>query len=574
MPRVVHKVCTPKDCYMKFIPKSVKKLLTAFRPQRDNFEYTFYCFLKLLKARVTRTGATRFLETHPDSSSMMAYTAALDHFNIANAALQLNKEDLQHIPTPLITFSRINGGTFQLVKDIKEDGICWLDTQQGWIEDSYEMFLRNWSGVVLLAEVDETSGEKKFEKKRRAEFISNVRLPLAITLFALVVLGLVLNMNPFSEFISVFLVLKLFGMLLASLLFVKSIDSTNNFVNKLCNAGATFNCQSILDSPASKITSWFSWSDAGFIYFYGSFFGILLSHYKAISLNTFLGLQLIFSTSSLLFSTYSLFYQRFKAKMWCPFCLGVVAVLLAEFVLITVTFPLEDFVLDATSILQVFMGFMVPVIFLLLFKNTAINAKENTKATKELNALKANPKIIRSLFEGQREMPFIPQDLEVVTIGKRNAPNSITIVSNPLCTPCANMHARIAHLLAHNEHINCKVIFLSNPDKNDPGGQFVRKVQSLPKTLQSKALDEWYARNDRNFTTWNEAYHRYAEREHMPNLQQKQNEWANQAEATRTPTLFFNGKLVPETVKVEDLALQLVHLKQVEPNYGFANHEL
>jgi uncharacterized membrane protein len=273
---------------------------------KNNFLVTFTKFLKQLNVPVTESSALEYLETHPDEGSMLAYADALNHFKIENAAVRIKQEDLITLPTPFIAFSQIHGGTFSVVKNLTENTIEWFDTQKGWVNEKLEEFTKTWSGVVLLAEIDVKSGEKNYHQKRKKEILSNIRIPIAIGLIVLIFIFFILRAPLESLSVYLLLSLKAAGMVVSTLLFVKSIDNANSLVNKLCNAGSRISCQSILDSPAAKITPWFSWSDAGFIYFFGTFLGLLFSLGKPNSINTFWTIQLVFCLLSILFASYSL----------------------------------------------------------------------------------------------------------------------------------------------------------------------------------------------------------------------------------------------------------------------------
>ena len=502
---------------------------------------------------VTESSALEYLETHPDEGSMLAYADALNHFKIENAAIRVKQEDLITLPTPFIAFSQIHGGTFSVVKNLTVNTIEWFDTQNGWVKDKLEEFTKTWSGVVLLAEIDEKSGEKNYTSKRRNEILSNIRIPIAVSIIVFVFLYFILQ-APFADINTYILLgLKVIGMVISTLLFVKSIDNANSLVNKLCNAGSKISCQSILDSPAAKITPWFSWSDAGFIYFFGSFMAMLFSLYDASYLLSYWTLQLFFSGFALLFSSYSLYYQGIKAKMWCTLCLGVVSVFILETTLTVVSFSSNDSAVNISGFLNVAFGFLPPFGFLLLFKFTAIKAQESKSLKKELTKLKSNPQIFEALMAGQREMPEIPDAMPIITFGNKMAEHTITMVSNPLCTPCAHMHARIEKILEENDNIKCQIIFLSNQGEDDPGGQFFRKLFSLPNNFVEEGIHNWFNENDKNFERWNNSFINFETKVETFEIQKNHYHWANIAAIKGTPTLFYNNRLMPEMIKIEEL---------------------
>ena len=525
------------------------------RPEqlKNNFLDTFTKFLIQLDVPVTESSALEYLETHPDEGSMLVYADALNHFKIENVAIKIKQEDLVTLPTPFIAFSQIHGGTFSVVKNLGENTIEWFDTQKGWVKDKLEDFTKTWSGVVLLAETDEKSGEKNYTSKRRNDILRNIRIPLAVILLTFTFLFFIINAPILSTPTYTLLGLKAIGMVISTLLFVKSIDNANSLVNKLCNAGSKISCQSILDSPAAKITPWFSWSDAGFIYFFGSFLTMLFFLNESPFLNSYFGVQMVLSMFSLLFSIYSIFYQGVKVQMWCTLCMSVLFIFFLEALLTFLTFSFGEITVDFHNLSNFTIGFLIPITFLMLFKQVVVKAHEIKSIKKDLTQLKSNPKIFEALMENQRHMPDIPEDMPVITIGNKNAKNTITMVSNPLCTPCAQMHARIEKILNESEDLKCQIIFFSSTDNHNSGGQFVRKVLGFPAVLHHSALHKWFKMNDNNFQKWNEDFLEIESKKEVIHVQKYHNDWAIKAEVKGTPTLFFNKKLLTNMVKVEDL---------------------
>lgn len=522
----------------------------------NNITKTFSKFLHSIGAKVTKTSVEEFIEKHPDHDTMVAYVDALEKWNIEYAALKVSDDDYLQMPTPHITYLRRNGGTFAVVKKVTSDTIEWYDTNTGWVKDFLSDFKNDWSRVVLLAETNDKSGEIEYVQKRKKEIWNKSRLPLSITLIAVSIMAFTSYSNFLFTLLTIpLLILKLSGLVIVTLLLVKSIDSNNDFVNKLCNVGKKVSCQSILDSEAAKITSWLSWSDLGFIYFSSTLISFLLCGSSPTNLNFFFSLQFIFSSIGVLFSFYSIYYQAFIAKIWCPLCLGVIAIFWLELFTLSTYFYNSAFSFLITNYIVAFclVGLSLPIAFLLLFKKTAIEAIETKKLKSELIKLKSNPEVFETLMRKQRRMQFIPQGMGVITLGNPEAEHTLTMVSNPLCTPCAKMHLRIETVLAKTSNLKCQVIFNTDPNGSDVGGQFVRKVFSIKPEQQHQAITDWSSNNNRNFNQWNKPYININEKDIAKIWQKEHSIWTNEAEVKRTPTLFFNGYLLPNIIKVEEL---------------------
>lgn len=532
----------------------------------NNITKTFSKFLHSIGAKVTKVSAEEFIEKHPDYNTMVAYVDALEKWNIEYAALKVSDDDYLQMPTPHITYLRRNGGTFALVKKVTSETIEWYDTNTGWVKDFLSDFKNDWSKVVLLAETNDKSGEIEYTQKRKKEIWNNSRLPLLVTLIAISLMAFISYSNFLFTLLTIpLLVLKLSGIVIVTLLLVKSIDTNNDFVNKLCNVGKKVSCQSILDSEAAKITSWLSWSDLGFIYFSSTLIVFLLCGSSSTDLNLFFSLQLLFSSVGVLFSFYSVYYQAIIAKIWCPLCLGVIAIFWLEFFTLSTYFynSTISFLITNDIISACLLGLSLPIAFLLLFKKTAIEAQEAKKLKSELIKLKSNPEVFETLIRNQNKMPFLPQGMGVITLGNLEAEHTLTMVSNPLCSPCAKMHLRIESVLARTNNLKCQIIFNTNPNDIDVGGRLVRKIFSLKPEQQHQAITEWSRNNNQNFDQWNKPYISINEKDVAQIWQDEHRNWANEAEVKRTPTLFFNGYMLPTIIKVEELEYVTQNQKRI-----------
>lgn len=518
----------------------------------NNVTATFSKFLKLLNADVTETTAREYIESHPDYPSMLSFEDALQSWNIETVSLKIYIDDYLNMPTPNIVYFRNNGGKFAVVKNITSKFIEWYDTESTWIKQPIEKFEKNWSGVTLIAELSQNSGEKDYLNRKKNELLQKLLAPLSIFFISLIFLFSSIYISiPLTTLTALILLLKSIGAIVATVLLFKSIDSNSELINKLCNAGKNISCQSILDSKVAKITSWLSLSDLGFVYFFSTLIALLLCSKSNSVLDQFLNLQLVLSGGGIVFSFFSVYYQGIIAKMWCPLCLITIVLFWAEFITLFNYSYLWSFNLDL--LIPTVISILIPIVFLLIFKRTFTASKLTIKYKNELARIRNNPNILQSILNSQKEMPFLPQGIGTIMIGYENAPHTLTLVSNPLCTPCSRMHKQIEELLLMTKNIKYQIVFLSNTDDIDVGGLFVRKVLSLSKSQQHEAISSWVKRNDKNFEIWNEPYRHIKEKDIAKVWQLDQRDWALDAEVKSTPTIFFDGYLLPDFLKIEDL---------------------
>ncbi len=102
--------------------------------------------------------------------------------------------------------------------------------------------------------------------------------------------------------------------------------------DKICGFSSGVDCDGVLSSGASRVFGNINLADAGIIYFTSTLIYVLV----VIGTGE-LWLLAVVSAISVLFPVYSIYYQGFRLRKWCPFCLVVQAALIAEFLIL---FPL------------------------------------------------------------------------------------------------------------------------------------------------------------------------------------------------------------------------------------------
>jgi len=110
--------------------------------------------------------------------------------------------------------------------------------------------------------------------------------------------------------------------------------------DKLCHLNKATNCNTVLNDKASKVFGWFGWADVGFVYFTGGFLFLLLNLNEQS-----LSLLAILSALSVPYPLFSIYYQGFVLKKWCPMCLGIQLILIIEFILLLPLFSQFSFAL-------------------------------------------------------------------------------------------------------------------------------------------------------------------------------------------------------------------------------------
>ncbi|HVU98342.1 MAG TPA: thioredoxin domain-containing protein [Puia sp.] len=504
--------------------------------------------LRGLHINVTVSALKQTLEGHPDYPSLLSISDSLKKFNIANSCIRLGKEQLADIPLPFIAYTSRKGGGFLTVHSVGTDNVlCSGEKKHGGKRNiPTSEFIEDWNGICLLAEASPNSGEEDFRRRRIKEWLGD-NTPALILLCCLIWMTLAISSWP----LYLLTFIKFAGCFVASLLLWYDIDALNPVLQKICTAVKNTNCKAVIQSPAAKFFGLVSWSEIGFYYFAGSFLCLLVSPPAAtVPLLSWINLL------TLPYILFSVGYQWRVAKQWCLLCLCVQALLVAEFAAFYFLFWSKPsnhapvFTVNTVAI------FLIPVFFWTFSKTHLLATLANRRHKAELDRLKANKDIFQSMTQRQKMITADPTGLGI-TLGNPAAGNSIIKVCNPYCNPCAQAHPMIDQLLRTHDNLKVQIIFTAKDDDKDKKAVPVRHLMALydkkDPELMLRALDDWYLAPEKDYQRFARKYPLNGELQKQGGKLQAMSEWCTQTGIFATPTIFVNGRQMPEIYSLGDL---------------------
>jgi protein-disulfide isomerase len=166
-------------------------------------------------------------------------------------------------------------------------------------------------------------------------------------------------------------------------------------------------------------------------------------------------------------------------------------------------------------------------------------------------------KYYKNLFKGllNEEAKYALLDKESsLIIGNAEAENVITMVSNPFCQPCAKTHKQL-EWLKRRDDVMLQVVFATENDTDnyaEVAWHLLAMQQDRNDTSLEKALDTWYELKIKDFAAWAKVHPKTTTVEN-DGILEKHREWCALTEIKGTPTLFLNGRKIPQDYKPEDL---------------------
>ncbi|MEO9209958.1 MAG: thioredoxin domain-containing protein [Ginsengibacter sp.] len=534
-----------------------------FNQYEPNIKATV-AFLKLLKIKVNDTTVNETLQNHPDYPSFLCISDSFNKWNIPNGAGKIEPEKIDELPVPFIAYT--NNREFSLVvvsqTDDKAIHFYTKNYNKPTIKSKND-FLKNWTGVYLIAEPNEHSGEKDYEQNKRKALVNSlvpVSLFVLLTGFSFLLLyGTIhknLNMLAVSATGIYLQYLILFaGVIVTSLLLWYEMDKNNPLLKKVCTGIAKGNCNAILTGKKSKVFSWLSWSEVGFFYFAGGLLVLLFSGNNINNAITIIGLLNILALPYIIFSV---FYQWRVAKQWCVLCLGVQVLLLLGGINILSNNLLASFsIISVSFLINAILIYSLPVLLWYTAKPSILRLQEGKNTKREYLRIKFNTEIFETLLKKQKQIT-LPADSLGIDIGNPAATNTLIKVCNPYCGPCSKAHPKIDELLEEIPNLKVKIIFITPNNEDNLAIKPVSHLlaideQSDNKEIIKKALDDWYLPDNKDYELFANKYPMNGELKKQGNQIEAMDKWCNRIDIHFTPTIFINNYQLPDAYSIEDL---------------------
>lgn len=514
--------------------------------------------LALLEISINSSTVNTQIANHPVPYSLSSIANSLTDWNIDNLSLRLSPNEFERIHefnAPFVGIVNKNGeNRFLLVDKVEKNTVHYQNTE-GRASEAIDSFFQNWTGYALLAFPTEKAGERNFIAKKKQTILQNL---LLIALAFAIITGLVwLFTRVYQSDLGlqgvVLVVLKLMGLVISSLLIKHDFDAENSIVNRVCSANKS-DCNKVLNSKDAKLFGLVSWSELGLIYFGGSLLFLLFSFLKV---SDAIPTLFYFNASCVLFSFYSLWYQAFKAKEWCYFCLAVLGIFALEFI---VLLPFSGWTLpfDWQILPMILLSFGTMGAIGLFVKLFFEKEKQLKRVKTDLNFIKYDATVFNQMLQMERSLDI--QNSSAINIfGDENAANTLTIVTSPSCAPCFNTHNQLSdYLNGSYDNLKINIVFLirHNSSQNTDEYKVVKRILALYRfkgqEAALKAMENWYDNDSlKTYETWDILHP--VENEAVEDMLLLQKEWCKKNTISFTPTIILNQKQLPKYYQVSDL---------------------
>ncbi len=295
--------------------------------------------------------------------------------------------------------------------------------------------------------------------------------------------------------------------------------------------------------------------DIGSIYFSGCLL-IGLSLPLIHSPQAAIHLLFYLSVFTLPYTLFSLYYQKFRVRKWCPFCLLSILLLWSAFACYYALY-LPGFYTIAS--LYLFIGVFGIVVSAWALLRTKLNVtKRLFTLDMELLKMKRDPAIWSLLVDKQRsyQMAFDEEDIQLGTL---SSPIRITTLISDDCMHCRKVVQEMLDCIQkHPMQINWTIRFGNlhrAPEKIRFANHFYYLYHNQ-KECFLPALQDWAHQMDDY--TWRQKYKLSPEGPKSLFPESKKN-WIISNQFSRVPMVFLNDKELPVPYKITDLTFLLIN---------------
>lgn len=501
-------------------------------------------YLKSLGVRYTFDYAKRAYEEHPHKYNLYGLSLLLGEYNIETKGLRIEKKDLAKLEPPFIAQTY---GTLVVVTKMADNKVSYLWNELE-LELEIEEFIKQWTGVVLLAEKTNETVEPNYIANKRKQIYKNVSkgFLIAAILFLSIYLFSAVGHSYDFRFLSL-LFTNLAGVYVCYMLLKKQLNIKSNNADKICSLFKQGDCNNVIESEAAKLFGIFSWSEVGLGYF-GSNIVILLYFPELLPYSA------LINVIALPYTVWSVWYQKVRAKQWCVLCLIVQALLWVVFIINLASGAISIPLFSLMSISILASVYAIPYLLISIITPIYTNNTKKESLINEYNSIRMNDDVFLTLLKKEQRYS-VDITTSAIIFGNPNAKMLITILTNPHCNPCAKMHERVEKLIAKTgDQICVQYIFSSFNEELEESVRCLIKIYNDYAIQETTYIySEWYIKGKDDKQSF---YDKYSKGEYDDKSLaefEKHIKWKEESKLSATPTIFVNGYTLPKEYKIEDL---------------------
>lgn len=498
------------------------------------------------KANSIKVNATYLkdeISTHPDYPALTSLTDFLESGGMAYDAVQADASYINEFNYPLLAHIKHPGNEYLYLVN---DASMW---------DIENAITQNWSGIALYATKGATwQNEENDAVEKSAQRNRCIAAAFAIAGIGLLIASIFIYPNTA---INIFGLLSLTGLALSIAALGTELGYQSKIVKQVCATVGNGGCEKVLGSKYAKGFGGITPADASVLYFATQF----ILYIVGCLYNHLLTGIITLAFASIIVAVWSVYTQAVKVKEWCALCLSIVGVLIGQIIIATYfKLNIQLFNLLDNQFLLQFTAFTFTILVLtIIYLPIKLLIKTNTKNKQQLTSFKkwkSDPSVFISQCKKEPSCDNAIWENDLL-IGNVDAPVRITVACNLFCTPCARTHKQLDSLLdKYPGKFNVQIKLLCDTlDKNDNRRIATEAILQKAAGINSNAdlqvmITDWFENMDLNI--WQKKWQIDSNNDITETLS-RHTEWIMTTGITHTPTIFINGKRLPNRYNMKDI---------------------
>lgn len=503
----------------------------------------FISMLNLLKIRHTIGFSRTLFETNPRKKSFQGMSDLFKKYGIKTSCYQFSNTLIEELPVPFVA---VLAGDFFIIESVKGDSVKVSHNGKN-DEIQRRTFYKGWNGQALIIEDIQKAQEPDYKKHVIDNALTECLVVLSIfSVMFLFVRQLSLNFRVKTLMYSFTYICGLYFSFL-------SLDAVKNSAkNKLCSIFTKSDCEKVHNSRAAYIFGKYSLGEIGVSYFASNIFILLFLPDCFYILN-------IINVIALIFSIWSIIYQRLIVKAWCSVCLMVQFAVIIQAVFLLAFHDVNVGNLHLETILMTLAVYILLFYVVVSVYRIYLTSLNNEDLIYSVASVKGNVEIFYSLLK-QGEY-FNTDNSSEIMFGNRDSKDELTVVLNPFCGPCKLFHEKLNALLTTGFLSHCKlriVLTAFTPEKYKVVTALIAYYLHNTEENSLMLINNWYKSLDDGYgseysDTINRIYSLNCKEEGVVKELDMQNKWLEKNMITATPTVLFNGFIFPDLYEITDL---------------------
>jgi uncharacterized membrane protein/thiol-disulfide isomerase/thioredoxin len=501
------------------------------------------------------------LQSAPSYPSVLSIVESCNYFGLKTAAYRADFTKLK-AEIPAIVHFKAEMDKFVLLNKMSDDKVNYYDaTIYRNIECSLNEFCNKWTGIIIIS----INNKKSIHNKKKfTTNISPVWLFIAFSICCTLFYGFENAQSLTLLFYAIgLLILKFIGLWLSIVLVRHEIGSTHSVFDAFCHKRDSFDCDKVINSNVSQLFNLVTLADLGCVYFVMGIISLILGVFSGL-LYHIVTIIFYISACCIPFILFSVFYQRFVVKKWCPLCLSVMGIILLENILFLFYGQTKlNFTALHSSIILMLFSFISSLIALQWIKQSSKNSYKLFNTIKSQLKLKRNPIIFASLF-GHEAFSSLPKDDSFI-IGEKESAITITTLLSPFCIPCKKTANEIIELIERYPQLIQWHIRLDGVTSSEYAE--INKIQLSLAELYFKGdsskvklsiIKDWF--KEQNFESFSKEHAiKSISKESIRFFAQhvKNN---GMLKTNKVPTVWINNRTLPQEYSIKDIPFLLTNV--------------